>query len=128
MSPNVSDPTYQKLHPKEQQTMTDDIRFLKHLASGTDEQSPWHLVVDHTSDQLSSVPVVRIRAYRGDTEADEPVVDLTISLQSSYPLCGAADYASFVKYRQARLRDAVQLLRVLALANHSESAASPLDA
>lgn len=121
MYPNVTDPIYQQLHPTEQQTMIDDIRFLKHLASGTDEQSPWHLVVDHTSDLLTSVPVVRIRAYRGDTEADEPVVDLTISLQSSYPLSGEPDYASFVKYRQARLRDAVRLLRTLSLANQDES-------
>lgn len=116
----MTDTTYAQNHPKEQQTMNDDILFLKHLASGTDEDSLWHLVVDNSSDAPVSVPVVRVRVYRGASTSDEPVADNTIPLESSYPLSGAPDYASFVAYRQARLKDAVSMLRVFALNNHDE--------
>lgn len=117
----MMDTTYAQNHPKEHQTMNDDVLFMKHLASGTDENSLWHLVVDHTTDSLSYVPVVRIRVYRGASTSDDSVVDLTISLESSYPLFRDEDYASFVEYRQARLKDAVAMLRVFALANHDEN-------
>lgn len=120
MNPVICDPTYQQKHPTEQKTMNDDILFMKHLASRSNADSLWHLVVDHSSDAPVSVPVVRIRVYRGASSSDEPIADATIPLESSYPLSGAPDYASFVAYRQARLKDAVAMLRVFALNNHDE--------
>lgn len=115
MCPKVNDITYQTQFPKEHELMQDDILFLKHIAELTDEDSPWHLVVDHTSDAPTSVPVVRVRVYHS---SDEPVVDLTIPLESSYPLFDPSDYESFVKFRQSRLKAAVAMLRVFAINNH----------